>query len=142
MNIKNNIIQLTDFGLCKQLSRDDDLCVTRCGSEDYVSPEILMGIPYDGTLSDSWAMGVILYSLLEDRLPFDPPVNATLKQRRRPTSHRIAGFEWRWNKLKDIDMCAKEIVSNTLTRKNKRWDINNIMESKFVSELVEQLTFI
>ena len=140
--LKNNIIQLTDFGLCKQLSRDDDLCVTRCGSEDYIAPEVLMGLPYDGRLSDSWAMGVILYSLLEDRLPFDPPINATLKQRRRTTLHRIAGFEWRWNKLKDSNMYAKEIVSNTLTSKNKRWDINNIMESKFVSDLVKQLTFI
>ncbi|KAK5778855.1 serine/threonine protein kinase PRR1 PWA37_001247 [Arxiozyma heterogenica] len=140
--LNNNIIQLTDFGLSKQLSKNDELCTTRCGSEDYVSPEILMGLPYDGRLSDSWAMGVILYALLEDRLPFDPPVNATLRQRRRATSHRIAGFEWRWNKLKDINMPAKEIVSNTLTRKNKRWDINNIIEFKFVSDLVGQLAFI
>lgn len=140
--LNNNIIQLTDFGLCKQLSERDELCTTRCGSEDYVSPEILMGLPYDGRLSDSWAMGVILYALLEDRLPFDPPVNATVRQRRRATSHRIAGFEWRWNRLKDINIPAKEIVVNTLTRKNKRWDINSIMESKFVLDLVGQLAFI
>lgn len=28
-----------------------------------------MGVPYDGHLSDTWALGVILYSLFEDRLP-------------------------------------------------------------------------
>ncbi|CAL9728427.1 serine/threonine-protein kinase Prr1p [Monosporozyma unispora] len=140
--LNTNIIQLTDFGLCKEIDNYDELCTARCGSEDYVSPEILMGVPYDGRLSDSWAMGVILYCLLEDRLPFDPPVNANIRQRRRATSHRIASFEWRWNKMKDINMVGKDIVNNTLTRKNKRWDINNIIESPFVTEVTKELTFI
>lgn len=140
--LNNNIIQLTDFGLCKEIANYEELCTARCGSEDYVSPEILMGIPYDGRLSDSWAMGVILYALLEDRLPFDPPVNASIRQRRRATSHRIAGFEWNWYKLKDINMSGKEIVTNTLARKNKRWDVSQIIESSFVSEVIKDLTFI
>lgn len=140
--LNNNIIQLTDFGLCKEIDNYEELCTARCGSEDYVSPEILMGVPYDGRLSDSWAMGVILYCLLEDRLPFDPPVNANIRQRRRATSHRIAGFEWRWNKMKDINMAGKDIVTNTLIRKNKRWDTSNITESPFVSDMIKELAFI
>lgn len=137
-----SIIQLTDFGLCKEIENYEELCTARCGSEDYVSPEILMGIPYDGRLSDTWAMGVILYCLLEDRLPFDPPVNANIRQRRRATSHRIAGFEWRWNKMKDINMAGKDIVTNTLIRKNKRWDTSHIIGSPFVSDMTKQLAFI
>lgn len=138
----SNIIQLTDFGLCKQITNIEEKCTARCGSEDYVSPEILMGIPYDGRLSDSWALGVILYSLLEDRLPFDPPPNANVRQRRRATSHRIASFEWAWYKLKNNDTNGKIIVNNTLIRKDKRWDIDNIIESPFVSEMIKELTFI
>ena len=118
-----------------------ELCTARCGSEDYVSPEILMGVPYDGHLTDTWALGVILYSILEDRLPFDPPPNATSRQRNRATSHRIARFDWHWFRLANTELDAKEIVANTLTRKNQRWDIKQIMESIFVKTEMESLTF-
>ncbi|CCC67002.1 hypothetical protein NCAS_0A04440 [Naumovozyma castellii] len=135
-----NMIELADFGLCKQI-QPGELCTARCGSEDYVSPEILMGVPYDGHLTDTWALGVILYSILEDRLPFDPPPNATSRQRNRATSHRIARFDWHWFRLANTELDAKEIVANTLTRKNQRWDIKQIMESIFVKTEMESLTF-
>ncbi|EDO17756.1 hypothetical protein Kpol_1033p63 [Vanderwaltozyma polyspora DSM 70294] len=133
-----NIIELADFGLCKKIE-PDEMCTARCGSEDYVSPEILMGVPYDGKLSDTWALGVILYALLEDRLPFDPPPNAMARQRNRSTSHRIARFEWKWNKMNDIESDAKEIVTNSLTRKSSRWNIEQIYESKYVQEIISNL---
>ncbi|CCF57958.1 hypothetical protein KAFR_0D03100 [Kazachstania africana CBS 2517] len=136
-----NLIKLGDFGLCKKLESSDELCTTRCGSEDYISPEILMGIPYDGHLSDTWALGVILYSLLEDRLPFDPPPNSNLRQRNRPISHRIARFEWRWFKFANSNSSAKDIVTNTLTRKNQRWDINSIYQSSFIKDISDTLEF-
>jgi protein-serine/threonine kinase len=56
----------------------------------------MLGQPYDGRATDSWALGVILYSLLESRLPFDPPPDA-----RRPgkVAHRIAMGQWKWYRL-------------------------------------------
>ncbi|CCE64140.1 hypothetical protein TPHA_0G02990 [Tetrapisispora phaffii CBS 4417] len=142
-NLLNNesIIELGDFGLCKQLY-PGEMCTTRCGSEDYVSPEILMGIEYDGKLSDTWAMGVILYGLLENRLPFDPLPNANFRQRSRSTAHRIAMFEWKWSKMLDIESSAKEIVKNTLIRKNSRWRIEQIYNSEYIQEQVTKLTYI
>lgn len=139
---KQNLIELGDFGLSKKIE-PEELCTARCGSEDYVSPEILMGIPYDGHLTDTWALGVILYALLEDRLPFDPPPNANQRQKNRPVSHRIARFEWRWHKLtedKYLDNC-KDIVKNTLTRKNQRWNINDIYNTNFIQDIVTNLEF-
>jgi len=56
----------------------------------------MLGQPYDGRATDAWALGVILYSLLESRLPFDPPPDA-----RRPgkVAHRIAMGQWKWYRL-------------------------------------------
>lgn len=138
--MKQNFIELADFGLCKKIE-PGELCTARCGSEDYVSPEILMGVPYDGRLSDTWALGVILYGLLEDRLPFDPPPNASARQRNRATSHRIARYEWKWFRLADQALTAKDIVEHTLTRKNERWTIKEVRESAFVKSIADALPF-
>lgn len=138
--LKHNLIELADFGLCKKIE-PGELCTARCGSEDYVSPEILMGIPYDGRLSDTWALGVILFGLLEDRLPFDPPPNASARQRNRATSHRIARYEWKWFRLLNEDLDAKEIVQHTLTRKSERWRIDQIRESSFIKSTADALPF-
>jgi len=139
---KQNMIELGDFGLCKKIE-PGELCTARCGSEDYVSPEILMGIPYNGHLTDTWALGVILYALLEDRLPFDAPPNANQRQRSRPVAHRIARFEWRWSKTLEengLDS-AKDIVKNTLTRKNQRWNIQQMYDSEYIQEVITTLCF-
>lgn len=138
--LQTNFIELADFGLCKRIE-PGELSTARCGSEDYVSPEILMGVPYDGRLSDTWALGVILYGLLERRLPFDPPPNATARQRNRATAHRIARYDWKWYHWANTDSTAKEIVENTLARKTNRWMIDNIHESQFVKEAVTQFAF-
>lgn len=136
----NSLIKLTDFGLCKRVDKNE-MCSARCGSEDYVSPEILIGIPYDGHLSDTWALGVILYCLLEDRLPFDPPKNATIRQRKKATSYRIVSYEWKWYNYQTSDKNCKLVVENTLTRRDQRWDINKIIEFPFVQDCLKTLSF-
>lgn len=90
------IINLTDLGLSRSFDPNSPLLTTRCGSTDYAAPEIMLGQPYDGRSTDSWALGVILYCLLEYRLPFDPPPDA-----RRPgkVAHRIAMGQWKWYRL-------------------------------------------
>ncbi|SCU94669.1 LADA_0G10198g1_1 [Lachancea dasiensis] len=139
----HHIVELADFGLCRRI-QPDELCTTRCGSEDYVSPEILMGVPYDGRLSDTWALGVILYALLEERLPFDPlpsPIPGK-RQRRSSVAHRISRFEWRWLKMADADnLPSKQIVEGCLSRKNLRWNIQQIYENSYVNDTVNTLKF-
>lgn len=64
-------VKLTDFGLAKVIEEDAPLLTTRCGSEDYAAPEIILGQPYDGREADIWSLGVVLYALLVGFLPFN-----------------------------------------------------------------------
>ncbi|GMM38098.1 serine/threonine protein kinase [Saccharomycopsis crataegensis] len=107
--VTSPIITITDFGLSKKVDPSNILLETRCGSEDYVAPELLMGMPYDGRQTDTWALGVLLYALMEGRLPFDPPpptINPITGTIRNPrvrsrTAHRIARIEWNWYFFKE-----------------------------------------
>ncbi|KAI9275312.1 kinase-like domain-containing protein [Sporodiniella umbellata] len=63
-------IKIADFGMAS-LQPKGSLLETSCGSPHYASPEIVNGIPYDGSASDIWSCGIILYALLSGHLPFD-----------------------------------------------------------------------
>ena len=56
-------LKLADFGLC-QIMKDGSALKTRCGSPDYVAPEIILNLPYDGAKVDAWSCGVLLYIML------------------------------------------------------------------------------
>ncbi|KAF2481717.1 kinase-like domain-containing protein [Neohortaea acidophila] len=96
------IVTLTDLGLSRRIPEppESPLLTTRCGSEDYAAPEILLGQPYDGRSTDAWALGVLLYALMEGRLPFDAPPG---KPERSRNTHRIARCDWIWCRFGDDD---------------------------------------
>ncbi|KAH8100276.1 kinase-like protein [Cristinia sonorae] len=65
------LIKLTDFGLSRFIDPAQPSLTTRCGSESYAAPELVTGRPYDGRETDAWSCGVVLYTLVTRRLPFD-----------------------------------------------------------------------
>ncbi|GLU00873.1 hypothetical protein SLE2022_182110 [Rubroshorea leprosula] len=69
----DGVLKVSDFGLSafSQNIREDGLLHTACGTPNYVAPEILTSKGYDGTASDIWSCGVILYVLMAGYLPFD-----------------------------------------------------------------------
>ncbi|ODV78822.1 kinase-like protein [Suhomyces tanzawaensis NRRL Y-17324] len=152
---EESLINLTDFGLSKKLKRDDQLLSTRCGSQDYIPPELLMGLKYNGKLTDSWSIGVLIYAVLEDRLPFDLPPLAVLqnsgvspavirrKLSKQNSAHRIAMIDWDWFKVnehlaslelgtesKQILQDLKKVVDLLLVRKDKRITVEQLLHKE------------
>ncbi|KAK9451474.1 kinase-like domain-containing protein [Limtongia smithiae] len=119
-----SITTLTDFGLSRRIDPANPMLTTRCGSEDYAPPELIMGQPYDGREMDAWALCVLLYTLLEGRFPFDaaPPIvfapdgslvtptggagGSRRSSARGRVKHRIARIEWSWILLQSADGAA------------------------------------
>ena len=146
------VITLTDLGLSRRVA-DDEKLETRCGSDDYAAPEVIMGQPYDGRAIDSWSLGVLLYALLEARLPFDPhPGMSDAHRMRSRTSHRIARVEWRWVEYTGDDgenegNCAKfieagvlgamEITEGLLKRARSRWSMDKVAEHPWVRDALQ-----
>jgi serine/threonine protein kinase len=71
-------IKIGDFGMAQLMKGENNLLKTSCGSPHYASPEIIEGGTYDGTRTDVWSMGVILYALITGSLPFDDENLGTL----------------------------------------------------------------
>ena len=64
-----NNIHLIDFGFAN-VGGANSLYNTTCGSPGYIAPEIIKNQPYDASV-DIWSLGVILYAITHQRLPFD-----------------------------------------------------------------------
>lgn len=136
------VVTLTDLGLGRWIPRPpaSPMLTTRCGSEDYAAPEVLLGDEYDGRSTDSWALGVLLYAIMEGRLPFDPIPGS---RRKTPTSHRIARCDWQWIRYadddaewdnvkgKDVEGAAK-IVEGLVAKRRNRWNLERVQETEWV----------
>jgi protein-serine/threonine kinase len=89
-------------------------------------------------------MGVLLYSIMEGRLPFDPMPGS---RRQSPTSHRIARCEWVWCRYgdkhgeweegkperRDLEG-GREIVEALLKRARSRWSLERVQQTEWVKE--------
>lgn len=60
-------LQLVDFRFAKKLSNERTF--TTCGMADFLAPEIVKGQGH-GFAADWWAVGVLIYFMLQNELPF------------------------------------------------------------------------
>ncbi|GAA6042212.1 hypothetical protein JCM8097_005095 [Rhodosporidiobolus ruineniae] len=88
-------IKLSDFGLSRFINPSSPLLSTRCGSEAYAAPELIMGKKYDGRLTDAWALGVVLFAVITGVMPFVEEAGAGARGRRAYLL-RIAKADYRW----------------------------------------------
>lgn len=136
------VVTLTDLGLGRWIPKppESPMLDTRCGSDDYAAPEVLIGQEYDGRETDSWALGVVLYAIMEGRLPFD---NVPGSRRKRPTPHKIASCDWQWFrwandeaewdpvKGKELEG-AREVVEGLLAKRRSRWSLEKVEATEWV----------
>lgn len=106
---KDKNIKVADFGMAAWQS-EERLLETSCGSPHYASPEIVAGRTYNGTASDIWSCGIILFALLTGRLPFDDDNIRTLLQKVK------AGV---FDMPTDIDPAAQDLLSRMLEKEPK-----------------------
>lgn len=64
-------IKLGDFGLATKLEYDGEKKRTICGTPNYIAPEILEGKRGHSYEVDVWSTGVIMYTLLIGKPPFE-----------------------------------------------------------------------
>ena len=74
---KDGNLKIADFGLSIMASANETV-FTRCGTPNYVAPEIFCSDGYVGPPADIWSAGVILYVMLAAALPFEAPTLADL----------------------------------------------------------------
>jgi serine/threonine protein kinase len=67
---KTGDIKLVDF-CCSSLYSRNERSVKRGGSMYFAAPELLAGTPCIGPEIDVWAFGIILYTMVCGRVPFD-----------------------------------------------------------------------
>ncbi|CCI47544.1 unnamed protein product [Albugo candida] len=70
---ENMQLKIGDFGLATRLDDVEDRKRTMCGTPNYIAPEILNGQRGDGHSFevDIWSMGVVIYTLLIGKPPFE-----------------------------------------------------------------------
>ncbi|RYE96899.1 MAG: hypothetical protein EOO41_04105, partial [Methanobacteriota archaeon] len=74
-------VRVGDFGLAAQLASKDERKRTICGTPNYIAPEILDGTHGHSFEVDTWALGVIIYTMLIGKPPFETSdVKATYKR--------------------------------------------------------------
>lgn len=64
-------IKVGDFGLATKLEFDGERKRTICGTPNYIAPEVLEGKSGHSYEVDIWSLGVIIYTLLVGKPPFE-----------------------------------------------------------------------
>ena len=77
----DNTVKLGDFGLAAKLDFDGEKKRTICGTPNYIAPEVLEGRSGHSYEVDVWSLGVIIYTLIIGKPPFETnDVKATYRR--------------------------------------------------------------
>lgn len=73
-------VKIADFGLATQLKTSAEKHMTMCGTPNYMPPEVAARISH-GLPADVWSLGIMMYTLLVGRPPFDTDAVALTLQK-------------------------------------------------------------
>jgi serine/threonine protein kinase len=100
-------IRVGDFGLATQLTHPGERKRTICGTPNYIAPEILDGPDGHSFEVDVWALGVILFTMLVGKPPFE---TSNVKE----TYERIRANSYKFPSDLQISDEARDLISLTL----------------------------
>lgn len=99
-------VALTDFGMSKENMPDQGRTTTFVGTYQMMAPEVFSGKSYSRAV-DWWALGVMVYEMIDGRTPFNAKTNRLIKE-------RIVNVDLKFSPRFTED--AKDFVSKLLTK--------------------------
>jgi len=118
-------IKVGDFGLATKLEFDGERKRTVCGTPNYIAPEILEGKTGHSYEVDIWSLGVIMYTLIIGKPPFE---TNNVKE----TYKRIKTGNYSFPENAVISEPAKDLIQSILVLDpRKRPTLDEIMKHDF-----------
>ena len=118
-------IKVGDFGLATRLTTADEKRRTICGTPNYIAPEILEGKEGHSFEVDIWSAGVILFTLLIGKPPFEAKdVKSTYK--------RILANQYAFPDHTVVSEHAKSLIRHMLQpRPERRPSLDYVLDHSF-----------
>jgi len=85
-------IKLGDFGLATKLDFDGERKRTICGTPNYIAPEVLEGKNGHSYEVDVWSLGVIIYTLIIGKPPFETANVKTTYDKIKKNSYKFPDY--------------------------------------------------
>ena len=118
-------LKLGDFGLAIKLSKEGERRKTVCGTPNYIAPEILDGKTGHSYEVDIWSLGVIIYTLIIGKPPFEAPNVKTTYKRVRMNAYSFPNDSI-------ISVAAKDLIQKILViDPSKRLTLQEIQDHYF-----------
>ena len=121
-------IKVGDFGLAAKIEYEGERKRTICGTPNYIAPEILEGKCGHSYECDVWSFGVLLYTMLVGRPPFETKEVKT-------TYRRIKMNLYAFPENIEISKEAKDLISSILILDfKKRPVLGEILNHEFFTK--------
>uniref|UniRef100_A0A7S1T543 Protein kinase domain-containing protein n=1 Tax=Compsopogon caeruleus TaxID=31354 RepID=A0A7S1T543_9RHOD len=125
---EKQVVKIIDFGYARKFKRDER-ATQKCGTESYMSPQVVTMTQYNPFSVDIWSIGVILYALVTGRFPFFG------KDLEKSIVHSPPSFhESQWRE------CSQEFTSILLRLLSKSED--GRLEAEQAAKCFEELRYI
>ena len=120
-------VKIGDFGLATKLEFDGERKRTICGTPNYIAPEVLEGKQGHSYEVDVWSLGVIIYTLIIGKPPFETSdVKTTYK--------RIRMNAYSFPENVPVTDAARDLITKILNNDpTKRPSIDDILNHEFIN---------
>ncbi|EPX74301.1 CAMK protein kinase Ppk27 [Schizosaccharomyces octosporus yFS286] len=112
------LIKVSDFEFSKFVDKENHIVQSEYGSPEYAAPEVYLGIAHDGYKADCWSLGILLFAMMEGRLPFDavPPFEDEPQVRIKRYVQRLVRLSYSWIRCKPLEEQEHEVAGCSITR--------------------------